>query len=504
MPVVSVPAPTGGINLSQNVANLALNEARDACNLWGSGGIVSKRKGTVSLGVTHAQEPLQLFSYVANTGVRYLFALGSTGVLVRYDSLETTPSLATVATIGIDDYWNATNFRNRLYLFNGVNTGQVVTASSITAVGFTFSGLASSDFTHAGSYKNRMYLVRKNSCEIYYAGVDAVTGALTLYDIESLFNNGGKILWCGSWSRDSGAGSQDLFIVISTEGEVLAFQGSFPGGSDWALQGRYYISEPVSIRAIAPFGSDLIVVTVDGVIALSQVIQTRGGSTSSTQLYGFADRISPIIKYYSSITKSSHGWQVVHWLRENMLIVNVPISESEFIQLVYNSETNAWFKFKGINAQSIAKVGSIMYSAHKDTFVVLKYFSGFEDFSDTPIEVEYRGAFSDYGLGGGSKRSTMILPYFATNADLEVEIGVDTNFAETVYAGEAQVSDEDGSAWNVAIWNISPWAGAKTLKDYWIPVEGFGKVLAIKYKFTTKAEVDFSGAQMQIDVGQSL
>jgi hypothetical protein len=503
MPSLKIPAPTGGLNLRTNQSALNLDEARVLTNFYVDSGAIKTRKGFErGSNVSLDTNLLQVFPLTAASGEQLVLALATTGVLYRVDDPEDSAAATNYGTIGTDP-WNYTIFKNRTYLFNGVNTGRVNTISTYGDATYTHASITMADVVIANPYKSRMYLVENYTCNIYYGGVDSISGALTLYDIEGLITQGGYIMWCGSWSRDSGAGAQDYFLVITSEGEILAFQGSYPGGTDWSLAGRYYISPPINPRCVSAFGADIAILTYEGVALASEILQNRSSEISSDQVYTLSYKISPIIKYYSNLFSTLSGWQILHYLSESMLIVNIPISLTESIQLVLNTSTNSWSKFSGINALSLARVGRFCYFAHASKLNLCRFWKTNADDGD-PIQSEFRQAFTDGGLGGGSKRVTMIQPYLFSSQDLTPEIGIDTNFSDTVYAGEAMLGDDTGSEWNVAQWNLSPWAGDATIKDYWIPVEGFGKVFGVKLKLLSTSEVIYNGSQVYVDFGQGL
>ena len=84
---------------------------------------------------------------------------------------------------------------------------------------------------------------------------------------------GGNLIQIGTLSIDGGEGVDDLLVLMMSSGEVLVYSGSNPS-SDFSLNGTFRIAEPVNEkRGMAKLGGDLIVITREGYLPLSQVFR---------------------------------------------------------------------------------------------------------------------------------------------------------------------------------------------------------------------------------------
>jgi len=143
---------------------------------------------------------------------------------------------------------------------------------------YTCSGSANYTASHFIPHKSRMYLVVNYSSEteIWYSGVNSVSGALTQFVVSGIFQEGGIPLAVGSLSRMSTAGDVSQFVVISSEGEVLIYDGDNPGASNWVLTRRFTIPRPLQsgryTNAVISANQDVYVLTTEGVISLNLIL----------------------------------------------------------------------------------------------------------------------------------------------------------------------------------------------------------------------------------------
>lgn len=254
-----------------------------------------------------------------------------------------------------NDYWVSADFTDgagnvHTIMANGTDTPQDFT-SSLANVGYTLTGFNSLDCPL--SFKNRLYFI-SGDWQIAYSGVQSISGSLTAFDMGSYFKKGGKLLSIANWTQDAGNGADDLFVLISTEGEVLIYSGTSPEASDWSMVGSFAIPKPVGKRCWTQLGADLIIITQQGYFPLSSVLSDLR-----------ANRVA-LNQKIDGITKDrdfSKRWEIHYRPSTNWLIVNAPATSGRYSyeQHICNLNTNAWCRFVGMNANSWAVLGDDLY-----------------------------------------------------------------------------------------------------------------------------------------------
>ena len=90
---------------------------------------------------------------------------------------------------------------------------------------------------------------------------------------------GGKLLFGATWSIDAGDGIDDKCVFVTDRGDVLMFTGSDPGDvATGARKGAITSAPPLGMNAHVLIGGDLMIMTVDGIVPLSQAIAKDAGS----------------------------------------------------------------------------------------------------------------------------------------------------------------------------------------------------------------------------------
>ena len=253
------------------------------------------------------------------------------------------------------DYWVSADFTDgsgnvHTILANGYDTPQDYT-TTLADVGYTLTGFDNLDCPL--SFKNRLYFI-SGDWQIAYSGVQSISGTLTAFDMGSYFKKGGKLLAIANWTQDAGSGSDDLLVLISTEGEVLIYSGTSPDSADWNMIGTFSITKPVSKKCWAQIGADLIIITQRGYFPLSSVLSDLRANRAMLN------------QKIDGITKGrdySKRWEIHYRPSTNWLIVNAPSDTGiySYEQHICNLNTNAWCRFVGMDANSWAVLGDDLY-----------------------------------------------------------------------------------------------------------------------------------------------
>jgi hypothetical protein len=341
--IYSLPAPIGGLNTRDPIEVMPETDARILINWFPDTNKIAVRKGYVSYiasGIDSAKIDL-LVELSLESGTRKLLACTNNKI---FDcSTSTATSLAT--GFGTSKFVPIV-FRNRIFLFNGINTPRIYDGSTIESVNFT--GVTLENLKGGCSYKNRLYLIEKNSGKIWYGGVNQVTGALTEFDVSSLFTLGGSILTCLDTSKETGVGEISQFVIISENGEVLIYQGLNPSDASWVLVRRSIIPKPLNSNCVKTFGSDIIILTATGLYTLNTLMNE--GIVGKA--YSITDKLNEGLKDSIAKHASIGNVEVFFASKVQRLYINIPTSASTAFQYVINTETGAGCLFSNMNANT--------------------------------------------------------------------------------------------------------------------------------------------------------
>ena len=178
------------------------------------------------------------------------------------------------------------------------------------------------------------------------------------------------------------------------------------------------------------------------------------------------------------------GWQAVLYPRGNMGLFNVPVKENETAhQYVVNLATGAWCRFTGLNANC--------WSLHDDDL----FFGGaggkvhHADIgtSDDGAEIvaEAKSSFHYFGAPGRTKRFTMVRPNLASDGNLVLGLGINTDFADRAPTSTPSFSGSGGSPWDTTDWDTGEWGDDAQIANDWLSVTGLGTSVALRLRIAT-------------------
>lgn len=348
---IFLPPPVGGLNTRDPESALAPNEASVLTNLYPERTGLSLRRdvGTYYDFDTNYQiKTLATLNY--GTG-EYLFAALNGKWYVR----GSTTAIATGFSV---DIWQLVHGVKGVLFLNGTDQPQQIslgTAYAMAATYYTGSGLTDNNLIAGTFYRNRLYMLESGTGNVWYMDtVDAIgstavgtPSAVTKFDVSSMIS--GNLMLIGTWSVDDSGGLDDKLVLVSSTGDLLIYEGSYPAGADWTKVAQFKIPSPASRRSIVNYGGDCWILTWDGVISVSRVLQAAEGGSP---IVFISDKIGPSIKDALS-TAAKRTWaELVIDTSTNSLIVNsnyVAASKTTD-QYVMNLETQAWCKFEDIDA----------------------------------------------------------------------------------------------------------------------------------------------------------
>lgn len=487
--VRSMPAPIGGWNARDPEEEMESSDAIRLINIFPETRRIRLRKGcsihtSTTTGLTGPIE--HMHEYVGANGTSKLIACAN-NKFWDCSTLGGTPSNLTGILTVSNNQWVSINFKGtgtnttRAIFVNGVNAPKLFDGTTLTDAAYT--GVSDqTKLSFVTSFKQALYFIENDSSNsrtsLWYAPANAFNGALKEFAIGSLLKRGGYFLAAGTFGRDSGSGLEDLFVLVSSEGEILIYSGTSPDFSDWILLGRYFAPPPLGKNCLFNLDSEVIILTRTGALPLSSVIDNKDDSQTFSKL---TDKIDSVFNDDATLYGSLFGWEGVVYPDGKFLLVNVPVSDNvQYKQYVMNLYTGAWCGFTGWNSKSFCMYNDNLYMGGLDG-KVYRVWHGASDNSSS-ISADLKTSFQYFDDRESEKLLTQIQPIIIGSSNLSFNMNVDTDFGNRQITDVLSISgDDSGSFWDDDFWDVAEWAGNDD-QHYtdWYSVDGIGKCAAIR------------------------
>jgi hypothetical protein len=479
---VPIPAPVGGWNAIDPVANMDPKYAPILINWVPRTSWIELRAGynawCQGLGALGPVETLMCYKPVS--GTQFLFA--ACGDNIYNVSNQANPSLATGGFS--NNRWQYINFdvpggSNYLYIVNGSDSPQLYDGNVWTQPTIT-GGPAQSTFNNIHAHQNRIWLIPNNSKVIWYLGASAITGAVSgSLDLGALMTEGGYVVAMGTWTYNGGNGPQNLAVFMTSRGQCIIYAGTDPtSSSTWTLVGVFLLPPPLGTRCFQQIGSDLGVITLQGVLPLSQTLQLDTGAVRQVAITG---RIQNAMLQAAATFQNNFGWQLISYPAQGLLFLNVPQETNESqVQYVQNFLNGAWTQFQGWNANCFEIFNDLLYFGDNAGNVMNAY-QGPADLV-SPIVADLQCAFNYFGAPGRIKRMTMIQPMLTTGGTIVPTLGVDIDFGTSTITAAVSSFLASGAIYDTSTYDNSFYAQGPLPQSVWQSVTAEGHALAVRMK----------------------
>jgi hypothetical protein len=339
------------------------------------------------------------------------------------------------------------------------------------AVGFSITGVNSNTFANINLFKGRLWFCQKNSLKAWYLDPLAVGGTAASLDLGGIARNGGFLQAMGTWTLDAGQGADDYAVFVTSMGEVIVYNGTDPTVAEtWLLKGVWQFGQTFNRRCFFKWGGDLLLLTQDGLVPLTGALQ----SSRLDPRINLTDKIYYAVSQAATQFYDNFGWQINYFASENMLILNVPISEGTQ-QFVMHTITKSWGQFTGINANCWEVSGKEgMYFGSNG--YVGKFYNSTSD-NGTNIDAQCQQAYSYFNSRGTLKRFTLVRPIIITdNALPTVLCGISTDFDPVNPNGAVTFNPAliPIGEWDSGVWDYDLWGGGVNINKQWQGVTGIG------------------------------
>jgi len=481
----AIPAPVGGWDAQSPLANMPPENAVILDNFIPRAGYVELRRGFVPWqeGLPLPTETLMVWRGGSASVADDIFAACGGSI---YDVSNQNDTPAEVYTGSGNARWQWINFANDAGTFLIAANGAIApvyyngTTWTDTAITGT-AGIITLDPRHlvdVMDHKGRLFFVQENSLRVWFLEPFAIQGTANLLDLGPIFDKGGSILCQATWTLDGGSGADDLAVFVTTQGQVAVYQGLDPSdANNWALVGVYDLGLPLSRRSLIKYGSDLVLLTTDGVVPLSQALTL---DRAQENLVALTQKIQNAFQQATQRFRGNFGWEGVLYTKGTLAIFNIPtatLSRSE--QYVQNVQTGAWCRFTGIDAFCWAVANDQMYFGASD-YVGL-WDTGYAD-NTTGITGDIKTAFNYFGSRGDLKKFEMLQPILRIASNIAPAVEVITDFKERVPTAVPTTITVTGGQWDTGLWDVALWSPSVQTRDSWTSVTGIGYCGAVRLR----------------------
>lgn len=496
--VQSIPAPWGGWNARDSIADMEPTDAVTMVNMFPTVGNVVLRGGYVewATGLPGQVQTLMTYNGAETTE---MFAVDETALAI-YD-VTTQGAVGAAVRTGLSNaVWEYVNIAtaggNFLMAANGADS--VLRYNGTTWDNPAITGVTSSSLINIELFKNRLWFIEKDTLKAWYLPVSSVAGAASMFNLSSVARKGGYLVDIATWTIDAGYGVDDNLAFITSQGEVIVYRGTDPdSAATWTLMGVWQIGAPIGRRCFQKFGGDLLVLTFDGLMPLAAAVQ----SSRLDPRVALSDKIQGAISAATAAYSSaSVGWEIFYYPRSNAIWINVPVSLGRQEQYVMNTITKSWCSFTGWAANCWTLTNDLPYFGG-DGVVCKAWDQGFSD-NDSNIETSVIQAFNYMGQRGVEKYFTRARPSIFSNGQPAILIGLNIDYQLSNTFSPLSFSPITSAAWDDAQWDVGLWGDSLTVRNQWQGVTGVGYCAGIVFKSASQGlEVQWAATDVVFQGG---
>ena len=493
--VASLPAPVGGWNARDSLANMKPTDAALLENWFPGASNVVLRGGYTKYSTGIGSQVETLMAYSSGTTDK-LFAIAGGSI---YDCTGGGAVGAAVVTGLSNSRWEWANITTPggsfLIAVNGADAALLYDGATWTNPAIT--GVSSADLDNVTLFKSRLWFHEKNTLKAWYLPTLSIGGAAESQNLNGVARMGGKLIATGGWTVDAGYGVDDNLVFVTSNGEVVIYRGTDPASAaTWALIGVWSLGAPVGNRCMIKYGGDVLLLTTNGLFPLAKTLQTDRVDPTRA----LTDKIDGAIAAAATALHSVFGWQVIYTAHDNAVVVNVPVSLGLQEQFVMNTITGAWTKFTGWAANCWAIYTDNIYFGGNG-FVGAAFDDGYAD-DGADIPTQCLQAFNYFGGRGQLKRFTRARPNIFTNGRPDISIGVNVDYDMLTRGTPLAYSPVASSTWDTSVWDTDLWGGGLVTVNNWQGITGMGYSGALRLASASQGiEIEWAATDLVFEAG---
>ncbi len=487
--VASLPAPIGGWNARDSLANMAPTDAVSLDNLFPGVSNVNLRGGYSKHATGLPGQVESLFSY-AGAASNKLFAASGTAF---YDVTSSGAVGAAVVSGLSNARWEYVNVTtpggNYMMCVNGTNKPQLYNGTTWTAIDGAstpaITGVTTTTLSNITLFKNRLWFIQKDTLKAWYLPTLSVGGAAQELDLSAVAKLGGTLVALGTWTIDAGYGVDDNLVFVTDKGEVIVYRGTDPSSaSTWALIGVWLVGSPISKRCMMKYGGDLLLLTLDGLFPLASALQ----SSRLDPNVALSDKIQGAFAAAAQNYKNNFGWGMIYNSLNNALIVNVPVATGGQEQFVMNNITKAWCRFTNWYANCFNLLGDELYFGGNQYVAKAWTVTGTAGYKDDTSNIEARAlqAFNYFDSRGVKKYFTRARPSLFSNGQPAINIDINVDFDLAPSTAALAYSPSTYGTWDTSTWDVGLWGQDAVISNNWQGVTGIGYCAGIQLNSSSR------------------
>lgn len=505
----ALPAPTGGLNDLDPLANMDPAFMIDGMNVFPDTGLVLCRPGYQIVQTGFGKPVKTILEYRGHDGSIQKFCATDDGI---YEiATPGTKTLVKALTNGDLNYTQFSNAGNTyLVACNGVDP--MVLYNGSTWVSFTevttpvapgeIKGINPALVVDVYTHNARLWLVKKNSMEAYYMPVDAVGGEAKVFLVGSNFTRGGYLLKLMRWSSDTGAGIDDRLVFITTAGEIASYSGTDPATAEtFQLDSVFMMAPPLGDRGLCEFGGDVLVLSRRGLMPASSLLY----GTAVEQMEGgvLSRRINRKLQQLTAQWMAL-PFPIEVFVHSELQWITINVWDSDLnrpTQYVMNLLNGSWGRFN-YPVRTLRTIDNITYMGTQDGRVLIVTKNGYRDelnidgTAGLPIEGWMMGAYTYLDDPNSNKHAKLMQPVFQAEVKPSFRMRALPDFRTDPYNIVVPPSLALANAkWDLSYWDLANWAGLENVYRPWMSANVLGYAFAWQIKFSTSSALGLAAVK---------
>ena len=495
--VRSLPAPVGGWNALDSIADMDDADAVILTNLFPGTTTVNLRKGYSKFSTGYPGQVETVMSY-SGGATQKLFGISSGSV---YDATSGGAVGAAALSGFLNSRWQYVNVTTPggsfIEMCNGADSVYTFDGTTWADRSAAITGVTSSTLIGINVHKNRVWFIQSGTLKAWYLPTQSITGAAAALDLSAFCPHGGQLMAMGTWTMDAGYGVDDMAVFITSEGDCLVYRGTDPSSaSTWALVGVFWLGSPIGRRCLVKYKGDLLLICQDGLLPLSGALQSSRFNPETTLTYKIQSAISDAITDHGA----KFGWQVIPFPKLDAIVLNVPFStNANQQQYVTNTINGSWCNFEGWQANCFELHDENLYFGGSDYIG-----KAWDTTADAGQAIPASGlqAFSYFGSRGQLKRFTMIRPTFYASSPPNAFAQLNVDFDKSPATASISAANPIGSLWDTGTWDSAVWGADLELSRLWQGAQGIGYCAAPNIKTLTNGiELEWLSTDIVMEPG---
>ena len=357
------------------------------------------------------------------------------------------------------------------------------------------TGVSAGDLVHVTEWQGRLFFTEKSTGSAWFLAPLAISGAATQFFVGDRFKAGGNLVMNTTWTVDAGDGINDKFVQISSEGDVIIWEGINPtAATDITMIGRWDVGAvPAGRRIMTDWGGDVAIITKTGIIKITTLLSAKANLSKDQYL---TRNIGKYFREQMAEVSTVRGWALEFVPNEGIAVVTIPqptATSRAPMQFIMNTATEAWGMFRDLDMVSMVKTSTGFQFG--TTTGEVKDFEGTTDDSES-IDFSWLTHFSGMGNPAVWKIPAFIRSYWVGGGAPSVLIKAKYDFDLEEDQDAVPASMITGALWDAAIWDDATWESDNANFQFMHGLSGMGHHVALSYRGSTSAVTNLVGSEL--------